>query len=622
MDEPITKRLIISGLTPAITAEDISRRLTTFGTVKAADGFGLPDGLGNPRSFGYVTLDTTVGKLAKCMNLLSGSTWKGTKLRFGEAKPDFKERIMLENRKAAEEPPKKKRKRFGGVEADDMSLITTENVTERPGWKVSALGRITKPVKMRPAHPLPEITEDAKKKPGAVKFSDAKKSGVEGEKKKKKRTKDPDTRARRKVIDMTTYGSTHLKGMFLDLDTPMPTKRPERYQDKRPANEVIDSDAGSDDSDDSSSPAKAVTPTIQPIAAPKKLAVEPVVGSSKLETKSTPTKTPTPAPVPIPVPTPTLTPGPASIPAPPPAPKAKPTKAAPPPNTSSTISHDQTSSVALDHAVDIQKEKAQSLNLLNSLFGNNADDWVGQEDVDSDIDTSELVKGDRMLVDDDEPGFEVVPLNAPVKGVLPAPSSDESSSEKEEDEDKDNAKGVDKMDIDQQDTIPAASSKPKTLKDLFAPKEDEGGFSLLGYLDLDIELDEDPLTAELIAPQQPESYEPQAAPLPTIITLQTHPSQAPLVLDPRQALFFPLPRQDGFSNIRARQRDVFDLSKDNGWNWRDPAVGFYQTGTEEDIRKKWEESKGDLTKDWKRRCREAGKVNRRKRGGVEGDNEY
>jgi len=26
------------------------------------------------------------------MNLLSGSTWKGAKLRFGEAKPDFRER--------------------------------------------------------------------------------------------------------------------------------------------------------------------------------------------------------------------------------------------------------------------------------------------------------------------------------------------------------------------------------------------------------------------------------------------------------------------------------------------------------------------------------------------------
>ena len=67
MDTPITKRLIISGLTTSISADDISRRLSTFGTVKASDGFGLPDGLGQPRKFGYVTLETTTGKLAKCM---------------------------------------------------------------------------------------------------------------------------------------------------------------------------------------------------------------------------------------------------------------------------------------------------------------------------------------------------------------------------------------------------------------------------------------------------------------------------------------------------------------------------------------------------------------------------
>ena len=111
MDTPITKRLLISGLTTAITPDDISTRLSTFGTVKATDGFGLADGLGQPRKFAYVTLETTTGKLAKCMdtflscslysdsssigmNLLSGSTWKGAKLRFGEAKPDFKEKCV------------------------------------------------------------------------------------------------------------------------------------------------------------------------------------------------------------------------------------------------------------------------------------------------------------------------------------------------------------------------------------------------------------------------------------------------------------------------------------------------------------------------------------------------
>ena len=62
----ITKRLHVSGLTPALTANDLSQRLSSFGTVKALDGFGLLDGLGQPRKFGYITIETTPAKLAKC----------------------------------------------------------------------------------------------------------------------------------------------------------------------------------------------------------------------------------------------------------------------------------------------------------------------------------------------------------------------------------------------------------------------------------------------------------------------------------------------------------------------------------------------------------------------------
>lgn len=144
---------------------------------------------------------------------------------------------------------------------------------------------------------------------------------------------------------------------------------------------------------------------------------------------------------------------------------------------------------------------------------------------------------------------------------------------------------------------------------------------MLGHLDLDIEIDEDaPFVAE--QPMQQQVYEPQIVSMPTPVLPQTQNAQAPLILNPKQALFFPLAisHESGGAVNRARQRDIFDLVKDNGWNWRDPAVGFYRTGTEEDIKKRWEESKGDLTRDWKRRCREAAKVNRRKKGGVE-DNE-
>ena len=70
MEETVTKRLHVSGLTTAISAEELSKRIASFGTVKALDGFGLLDGLGQPRKFGYVTLETTKPKLARCETTL------------------------------------------------------------------------------------------------------------------------------------------------------------------------------------------------------------------------------------------------------------------------------------------------------------------------------------------------------------------------------------------------------------------------------------------------------------------------------------------------------------------------------------------------------------------------
>lgn len=70
MDESITKRIHISGLTPAITAKDLSDRLSSFGTVKTIEGFGLLDGVGQPRKYAYATLETTKAKLARCTSSL------------------------------------------------------------------------------------------------------------------------------------------------------------------------------------------------------------------------------------------------------------------------------------------------------------------------------------------------------------------------------------------------------------------------------------------------------------------------------------------------------------------------------------------------------------------------
>ena len=63
----ITKRLHISGLTPNITASDISTRFSSFGTVKALDGLGKLDGNGQPRKFAYLTLEGSKEKVTRCM---------------------------------------------------------------------------------------------------------------------------------------------------------------------------------------------------------------------------------------------------------------------------------------------------------------------------------------------------------------------------------------------------------------------------------------------------------------------------------------------------------------------------------------------------------------------------
>jgi hypothetical protein len=64
--ELISKRLHISGLTPAISFDDLSRRLGSFGSVTALDGLGKLDAVGQPRKFAYATLQTTKPQLSRC----------------------------------------------------------------------------------------------------------------------------------------------------------------------------------------------------------------------------------------------------------------------------------------------------------------------------------------------------------------------------------------------------------------------------------------------------------------------------------------------------------------------------------------------------------------------------
>ena len=120
---------------------------------------------------------------------------------------------MAKREAEAKEEARRARKRrrlqdYGAIHGPDMSVVTRENAHTRPGWTVTPLGRIIRPMKMRPLRPLrPLARPDASVGKGAVK--------------KKKKTKvEVERRAKRQKIDMLKHGSVHLKGVFVDVAMP------------------------------------------------------------------------------------------------------------------------------------------------------------------------------------------------------------------------------------------------------------------------------------------------------------------------------------------------------------------------------------------------------------------
>ncbi|KAL1944841.1 hypothetical protein VTO73DRAFT_2461 [Trametes versicolor] len=531
MDEVITKRIHISGLTPAITSKDLSDRLGSFGTVKAMDGFGAVDNLGQPRKFAYATLETTKGKLARCMNLLSGVTWKGAKLRLGEAKADFRERFAQEQEKlkrAAEEaanaPPAKRRRLPRGVQgvcASDMSLVTPETAPTLGGWRVTATGRLIRPIRTRPDHPLPEPIVVAK--PETSKGKTDKDKG-----KNRKRVRVPPTRARRRTIDPTKWGSTHLKGIFLEnaAATVLPKRAvvEERQTSEDESDDendiaVVEHDESEEDSEEDDEPQSVPEDLFKDDPVPA--TVQPQLKAPSASSS---------------------------------APRAKPISAAP--------------------DGDLAEEASKALGLLQSLFGDK-EEWGGEESVGSDVDEEDLRRAGLDVTEATGADLEATDTDSDEGAMqVDAPAAEETSAAP---------------------TKAPATEKTK-LKDLFAPREEDATFSLLGHLDLDLELEDDvpfdfPATTSVATVAEPLR--------PIQSTVSAHASRA-AALDPSKPLFFP-------SDNAPSMRRVLDPT-----NWR---AWFHRTETPEAIRQRWEESKGELTAGWKRRHREAIKSRRRRGGG-------
>ncbi|CAL1714523.1 unnamed protein product [Somion occarium] len=426
-----------------------------------------------------------------------------------------------------------------------MSPVTPETVQDRKGWKVTALGRMIHPVRMRPTHPLPDPIDVA----AAPKIKKA------GAKEKRKKPKEPPSRARRRTIDPTKFGSNHLKGAFLDAVVAYPDTAIRAAELVRPTSPIDSSDT------DSSGPEHELLSEDQEEVLPVPSMPTPVARSAPSSHKS------------------------AQV-----AQKAQPKIQQKP------------SSTALPLDNDLLQEKNASLGLLQSLFGGKDDDWCGKEslsDVDMDeareappmttevVDDLEVVsRTDASASSDDESEGEMLDVQSAAVVVSPEPASAKPSA--------------------------LQGPEPKTkLKDLFAHREDEGGFSLLGHLDLDDELDEDDLN---LGTAQPQIVQPVAEPMPTSTHVLTRPrAQAGfLSLDAKEPLFFPIPPEERAS-IKGKVKDFFDVARERGVDWR----SFRRTQTEEEIKQRWEDNKKELTQEWKRRHREAIKSKRR-RGGFDG----
>lgn len=306
------------------------------------------------------------------------------------------------------------------------------------------MGRMIRPVRMRPERPLPPQTQTTLSRPSKSAKDGKAKEGLD--KKKKKRAREPDVRARRKTIDPTRWDSIHLKGMFLDVIT----APPERVQE--PEDNEQSSGSSSDDTDGSD---------LGDIA--ESALAQPVLNLTKKRSRSL---------TPIPQPHPESTSEPALL--------VDKSLLQSSPHPKSIVS---TSSV-----IDLNLEKTTSLSLLHTLFGSldNEDEWEGRESVGSDIGEDEV---ERLMREGGRAGgasveeveVEEVPMEVdhPVRvgtdiideievDDAMAKEAEEQETASEPPPEPEPEPAVEKW------TIPAQATK---LKDLFAPREEEGTFS-------------------------------------------------------------------------------------------------------------------------------------------------
>ena len=303
---------------------------------------------------------------------------------------------------AASQPPNKRRRLPRGVQgihASDMSLVTPENAPTRGGWRVTATGRIVRPVRMRPEHPLPEPVDSTKPVDKA-------------KGKARKRMRDPPTRARRRTIDPTKYGSTHLKGIFLENAAAFVNTQAQPAARAAESSESESTDEEDEDEDGSESVAEEEETDQN---------VDDVSASEEPEAPSTAARIPT-------------------------TPKS--------PSVNIAKPHAKTTAPAV--LSELAEETSKALNLLQSLFGDK-EEWGDAESIGSDVDEADIRAAS---------GTQDV--------ALKASKSSSSTSEDEGAAMQVDGPVAEEEPLTQQAAAEQQGAQKTKLKDLFAPREEEG----------------------------------------------------------------------------------------------------------------------------------------------------
>ena len=307
------------------------------------------------------------------------------------------DRIMLEKAAAESEeatrPRKRRRLATRGVQAKharDMSLVTPSNAHQRPQWRVTPLGRLIRPMRMRPARPIGPPLDVLKAQNQNLSLKSH--GGKEGRKRRRTVASTPPTRARRLTIDPLRWGSTHISGVFLEGQRTL-------------VSPALDADGETSGKTRGSSEVEGDEE------------VEKILGASQSPADD---------------------------------------------NDEPSIPVDTTNA-------DLAAEKATALRLLYSMFGEADEDWGGAEDVDSDMEreatAANAAHASQSSSLNDAVDFEVVPT------VVPATQNASKKS------------SFDQQQAAQTTTATAAAPRnpdpeqPPTatkLKDLFAPREEEG----------------------------------------------------------------------------------------------------------------------------------------------------